>query len=131
MRTVKGAAEINSWGGYEKQYQVRIDPTLLIKYGLTFDEVMQAVEENNQNVGGGMVRQGTQAVLVQGRRPHDEHRANQKHRQSPRKDGVPIRVGDVADVTIGSEIRRGAVTADGKGRSRDGAGLHADGRKHA
>src|SRR5215813_5682121 len=54
MRSVKGAAEINSWGGYEKQYQVRIDPNLLIKYNLTFDEVVSAVEDNNQNVGGGM-----------------------------------------------------------------------------
>src|SRR5882724_3984666 len=66
MRTVKGAAEINGWGGYEKQYQVRIDPASLIKFGLTFDQVLHAVEENNQNVGGGMVREGTQAVLVQG-----------------------------------------------------------------
>src|SRR5262249_61133 len=66
MRTVKGAAEINSWGGYEKQYQVRINPSLLIKYGLTFDQVVSAVEQNNQNVGGGMVREGTQALLVQG-----------------------------------------------------------------
>src|SRR5206468_3727880 len=62
MRTVKGVAEINGWGGYERQYQVRISPQLLIKHGLTFDEVVRAVEENNQNVGGGMVREGTQAV---------------------------------------------------------------------
>src|SRR4029078_13653062 len=41
MRSVKGVAEINSWGGYEKQYQVRIDPNLLIKFGLTFDEVVR------------------------------------------------------------------------------------------
>src|SRR3954466_11207586 len=66
MRTVKGAAEINSWGGYEKQYQVRIDPNKLIKFGLTFDEVVRAAEENNRNVGGGNVRQGTRSVLVQG-----------------------------------------------------------------
>src|SRR6185369_5404670 len=45
MRTVKGAAEINGWGGFEKQYQVRIDPSLLIKHGLTFDQVVKAVEE--------------------------------------------------------------------------------------
>src|SRR5207244_1836516 len=63
MRTVKGAAEINSWGGYEKQYQVRIDPNLLIKYRLTFDEVVTAVEENNRNVGGGNVLEGSQSVL--------------------------------------------------------------------
>src|SRR5258707_231093 len=59
MRTVKGTAEINSWGGYEKQYQVRIDPNLLIKYSLTFDEVVRAVEENNRNVGAGNIREGT------------------------------------------------------------------------
>ncbi len=74
MRTVKGAAEINSWGGYEKQYQVRIDPNLLIKFGLTFDEVIEAVEVNNRNVGGGNVREGSQSVLVQGVGAHGQSR---------------------------------------------------------
>jgi len=122
MRTVKGVAEINSWGGYEKQYQVRIDPNLLIKYGLTFDEVMRAVEENNRNVGGGNVREGTRSVLVQGlgRTVNIEQI---KGIVITAHDGVPIRVGDVADVTIGSEIRRGAVTADGKGEVVMGLGF--------
>ncbi len=84
MRTVKGVAEINGWGGYEKQYQVRIDPTLLIKYGLTFDQVMQAIEQNNQNVGGGMVHQGTQAVLVQGLGRTAQHRRRSKASSSHR-----------------------------------------------
>src|SRR5262249_33855671 len=57
LRTVKGTAEVNSWGGYEKQYQVCIDPARLIKYGLTFDEVVEAVESNNRNVGGRNTRQ--------------------------------------------------------------------------
>jgi cobalt-zinc-cadmium resistance protein CzcA len=122
MRTVKGVAEINSWGGYEKQYQVRIDPNLLIKYGLTFDEVVRAVEENNRNVGAGNVREGTQSVLVQGlgRTTNVEQI---KGIVITAKDGVPIRVGDVGDVTIGSEIRRGAVTADGKGEVVMGLGF--------
>lgn len=122
MRTVKGVAEINSWGGYEKQYQVRIDPNRLIKYGLTFDEVVRAVEENNRNVGGGNVREGTQSVLVQGlgRTVNVEQIKRIVIRA---KDGVPVRVGDVADVTIGSEIRRGAVTADGKGEVVMGLGF--------
>ncbi len=122
MRKVKGAAEINSWGGYEKQYQVRINPTLLIKFGLTFDQVVQAVEENNQNVGGGMIREGTQAVLVQGvgrTASIDQIKAI----VITAKDGVPIRVGDVAEVVIGSEIRRGAVTADGNGEVVMGLGF--------
>ena len=122
MRTVKGAAEINSWGGYEKQYQVRIDPNLLIKYGLTFDEVVKAVEENNRNVGAGNIREGTRSVLVQGlgRTTNvDQIRAIVISAQH----GVPIRVSDVAEVVIGSEIRRGAVTADGKGEVVMGLGF--------
>ena len=122
MRTVPGVAEINSWGGYEKQYQVQIDPNLLIKYGLTFDEVVKAVEENNRNVGAGNIREGTRSVLVQGlgRTTNiDQIKAiviSAKH-------GVPIRVSDVAEVAIGSEIRRGAVTADGKGEVVMGLGF--------
>jgi heavy metal efflux system protein len=122
MRTVKGAAEINTWGGYEKQYQVRIDPSRLIKHGLTFDEVVRAVQENNRNVGAGTVRQGTQSVLVQGlgrTSSIDQIKAI----VVTAKDGVPIRVGDVAEVVIGSEIRRGAVTADGKGEVVMGLGF--------
>ncbi len=122
MRTVKGAAEINSWGGYEKQYQVRIDPNLLIKFGLTFDEVVWAVEENNRNVGGGNVREGTQSVLVQGLGRTVNIEAI-KGIVIKAKDGMPTRVGDVADVMIGSEIRRGAVTADGKGEVVMGLGF--------
>ena len=119
---MKGAAEINSWGGYEKQYQVRIDPNRLIKYDLTFDEVVRAVEENNRNVGGGNIREGTQSVLVQGvgRTTNVEQI---KGIVITATDGVPIRVGDVAEVAIGPEIRRGAVTADGKGEVVMGLGF--------
>jgi cobalt-zinc-cadmium resistance protein CzcA len=122
MRTVKGVAEINSWGGYEKQYQVRIDPNLLVKFHLTFDDVTRAVEENNRNVGAGNVEEGTQSVLVQGV-GRTVNVAQIKGIVITAKDGVPVRVGDVADVTIGSEIRRGAVTADGKGEVVMGLGF--------
>jgi cobalt-zinc-cadmium resistance protein CzcA len=122
MRTVKGTAEINSWGGYEKQYQVRIDPNLLIKHGLTFAEVIRAVQENNRNVGAGNVREGTRSVLVQGlgRTTNIEQIKNIVIKA---KDGVPTRVADIAEVMIGSEIRRGAVTADGKGEVVMGLGF--------
>src|SRR5262249_16276389 len=66
LRTVKGVAEVNSWGGYEKQYQVRIDPERLVKYGLTFDQVVEALEKNNKNIGGGSIRQGSQMLLIHG-----------------------------------------------------------------
>src|SRR5262245_55192783 len=66
LRTVKGVAEVNSWGGFEKQYQIRLDPVRLTRHGLTFDQVVEAVQKNNKNVGGGNVRRGTQMLLVHG-----------------------------------------------------------------
>lgn len=122
LRTVPGTAEINSWGGYEKQYQIRVNPNLLIKHGLTFDQVVRAVEENHRNVGGGSIREGTQSVLVQGlgrAGTIDEI----KGIVITSKQGVPIRVADVGEVMIGSEIRRGAVSADGKGEVVLGLGF--------
>lgn len=122
MRTVKGTAEINSWGGYEKQYQVRIDPSRLIKHGLTFDQVVEAVEKNNRNVGGGNIRKNSQMLLVHGigRTVNVEQI---KNIVVTAKEGVPIRVREVADVEIGHEVRRGAVTADGKGEVVLGLGF--------
>lgn len=122
MRTVPGTAEINTWGGHEKQYQVRIDPNLLIKHGLTFDDVVRAAEENNRNVGAGSIREGTQSVLVQGL-GRTTNIGEIKAIVITAKDGVPIRIGDVAEVVIGSHIRRGAVTADGKGEVVLGLGF--------
>ncbi len=122
LRTVPGTAEVNSWGGYEKQYQVRIDPERLIKHGLVFDEVVEAVRANNRNVGGGNITQNSQMLLVHGigRTVNIRQLQNIVIRA---KDGVPIRVKDVADVEIGHEIRRGAVTADGQGEVVYGLGF--------
>ncbi len=122
LRTVSGTAEVNSWGGYEKQYQVRIDPDRLIKHGLLFDQVVAAVKENNRNVGGGNITQNSQMLLVHGlgRTVNIEQIENIVITAS---DGVPIRVGDVANVEIGHEIRRGAVTADGQGEVVYGLGF--------
>lgn len=122
LRTVRGTAEVNTWGGYEKQYQVRIDPDRLVKHGLTFDQVFSAVRENNRNVGGGAIRQNSQMLLVHG----------QGRTASPEQigaivvtatHGVPIRVRDVAEVATGHEIRRGAVTIGGQGEAVLGLGF--------
>ncbi|MHB1425289.1 MAG: efflux RND transporter permease subunit [Gemmataceae bacterium] len=122
LRTVRGVAEVNSWGGFEKQYQVRIDPDRLIKHDLTFDRITEAVEKNNKNVGGGNIRQNSQMLLVHGlgRTVNVEQI---KNIVVSAKEGVPIRVRDVADVEVGHEIRRGAVTADGKGEVVLGLGF--------
>eukprot|EP00456_Euglypha_rotunda_P006221 TRINITY_DN1105_c0_g1_i1.p1 TRINITY_DN1105_c0_g1~~TRINITY_DN1105_c0_g1_i1.p1 ORF type:complete len:1054 (-),score=257.18 TRINITY_DN1105_c0_g1_i1:623-3784(-) len=122
MRTVRGTAEINSWGGYEKQYQIRIDPERIIRHGLTFNEVVEAVQRNNFNVGGGNIRQQGGMLLVQGLgRTVGIDQLRQIVIDA--KEGVPVRIADVADVVIGHEIRRGAVTADGKGEVVLGLGF--------
>ena len=116
LRTVPGVAEVNSWGGYEKQYQVRPDPDRLFKYGLTFADVVGALETNNQNVGGGGVTRGNQFLLVHGlARTADLEQI--RGVVVTAKDGVPVKVGQVADVEVGYEIRRGAVTANGRGEA--------------
>jgi cobalt-zinc-cadmium resistance protein CzcA len=115
-------AEVNSWGGYEKQYQVRLDPSRLVKHGLTFDQVLEAVKENNRNVGGGSVTAGARMLLVQGlgRTTSLEQIGNIV---VTAKDGVPVRVRDVAVVETGHEIRMGAVTAHGRGEAVLGLGF--------
>jgi heavy metal efflux system protein len=113
---VPGVAEINAWGGYEKQFEVQTDPAKLAKYALTLDDLRRALKQNNQNVGGGYVIRSGEASLVHGvaRTVSTEQIANiviEAH------DGVPIRVRDVAEVEIGHAIRRGGVTAEGKGEA--------------
>lgn len=122
LRSVRGVAEVNSWGGYEKQFQVRIDPDRLIKHGLTFDEVVEAVAANNRNVGGGTIVEEKRLQLVHGvgRTVNIEEIGNIVITAT---DGVPIRVRDVADVQIGHEIRRGTVTANGRGEAVLGLGF--------
>ncbi|MCC7086522.1 MAG: efflux RND transporter permease subunit [Pirellulales bacterium] len=122
LRSIPGVAEVNSWGGYEKQYQVRIDPARLVKHGLTFNQVTEAVRENNRNVGGGNITVGSQMLLVQGqgRTVNVEQIENIVINA---KDGVPIRVSDVADVQTGHEIRQGAVTAHGRSEAVLGLGF--------
>ena len=122
LRTVRGTAEVNSWGGFEKQYQVRIDPAGLIKHDLTFEEVVNAIKANNRNVGGGNISRNTEMLLVHGiaRTVNIEQIENIVIKAM---DGSPIRVGDVSNVEIGHEIRRGAVTADGQGEVIYGLGF--------
>ena len=122
LRSIPGVAEVNSWGGYEKQYQVRIDPARLVKHGLTFDHVVEAVKDNNRNVGGGSVTVGSQMLLVQGLGRTVNLEQIRKIVVTA-KDGVPIHVGDVADVETGHEIRMGAVTAHGRGEAVLGLGF--------
>ena len=114
LKPIAGVNEVNSFGGYVKQYQVLILPDKLLKYGLTTNDVVEAVERNNANAGGGVIVRGWEQVYLRGvgllKDIPDIERIVLKA-----KDGTPVYLRDVADVAIGAEPRQGAVTRDGKG----------------
>jgi cobalt-zinc-cadmium resistance protein CzcA len=122
LRKVAGVAEVNSWGGFERQYHVITTPQALISYDLTLDSVFEALEKNNQNVGGGQIVTSGQTLLVHGvgRVTTIEQIENVVIRAHA---GAPVRIKDVAEVALGHEIRRGAVTADGQGEAVLGLGF--------
>ena len=113
MRTVPGVAEVNSIGGYARQYHVTPNADQLAAMGLTLGDVVEALEANNANRGAGYVeRAGEQILLrVPGRA---ENETDIAQIVVATRGGVPIRVGDIADVVIGSELRTGAATQNGK-----------------
>ncbi|MCU0883364.1 MAG: CusA/CzcA family heavy metal efflux RND transporter [Beijerinckiaceae bacterium] len=113
LRTVPGVTEVNSVGGFRRQYVVAPIPARLSAFGLTISDLVSALERNNANVGAGYIEQSGSQFLI--RVPGQvtgttdlsgiivAHRGN-----------IPIRVVDVADVEIGAELRNGAATKDGK-----------------
>ena len=122
LKSVKGTAEVNAWGGLNKQYQVRVDPARLRKYDLSFDQVVQAVPINNFNVGGGSIARSGDSVLVYGvGRTIDIDQIGRIVIDS--REGAPIRIRDVGEVVIGHEIRKGAVTYGGEGEVVLGLGF--------
>ncbi len=122
MRSVAGVAEVNTWGGDERRIEIVVDPEELAKRGLTMDRLIEAVERNNANVGGGAIDQAGESSLVQGVGIVTTLQDIEAIVITARE-GVPVRVADVARVMEGREIRRGAVTADGKGEAVLGLGF--------
>jgi cobalt-zinc-cadmium resistance protein CzcA len=130
LRQVRGVAEVNAWGGFEKQYHVVAEPERLIKHGLTFADLIEALQANNQNVGGGQVVRGGESLLVQGL-----GLATGVQQIADivitAHEGAPVRVRDVATVQVDHEIRRGAVTAEGRGEAVLGLGFMLMGENSA
>jgi cobalt-zinc-cadmium resistance protein CzcA len=122
LRSVPGVAEINAWGGNEKQWHVVVDPRRLQKFELSLSDVYLALERNNANVGGGVIERGGGASLVLGVGVLDNAKAVEEVVIAARK-GVPVRVRDVAAVVVDREIRRGATTADAEGEAVLGLGF--------
>lgn len=112
LRSIPGVAEINSQGGYVKQYQVLVDPARLRHYDLSVRQVVQAVADNNANASGGILPQVTEQYLIRGvgmiRTLDDIENIVLKE-----QGGVPVYVRDVAKVQIDAEVRQGAIIKGG------------------
>ena len=112
LRSIPGVAEINSTGGYVKQYQVLVDPNRLRYFKVTIGDVYQALARNNANSGGGVLPQGPESFLVRGVgliRDLDDIRSIVLKEIG----ATPVYIRDVAEVTIGEEVRAGAMIKDG------------------
>ncbi len=113
LRLVPGVTEVNTIGGYEKQFHITPDPARLMAYKLTFDDLVEAIEKNNANVGAGYIERNGEQYLI--RAPGQvDNIATIKQIIVAHKSGVPITIADVADVGFGKELRTGAATRDGK-----------------
>ncbi len=113
LRTAPGVDDVMSWGGQERQFQVVIDPLSLIKFDLTFANVMQVIEANNRQVGGQYIDVGAEQYLVRGLGlvSGEEDIGLMVIKV---EDGVPVYLRDIATVEQGPALRFGAVTRDGK-----------------
>ena len=113
LRTSPGVDDVTSWGGQEKQYQVRIDPMKLIAHNLGFKQVMEALQANNAQVGGNFVDVGREQYLVRGLGlVKDARDIGQIVLKT--EDGTPVYLRDVASITEAGAPRTGAITRDGK-----------------
>ena len=114
LRKVDGVADVNSLGGEVRSYQVVIKPQTLVRNGISIDDVERALAENNRNAGGDRINRNNEVLLVRTlgklQTMDDIKNISIKTRY-----GVPIHVGDVADVRVGSMTRYGAVTSNGEG----------------
>jgi cobalt-zinc-cadmium resistance protein CzcA len=112
LRNVPGVTEINSIGGYAKQYQVAPNPEKLASYGLTLQDIVTALDRNNNNVGAGYIEKRGEQYLI--RAPGQVHSIeDMRNIILGNVQGVPIRIRDVGEVDIGRELRTGAATENG------------------
>ncbi len=113
LRNIPGVTEINTIGGYLKQFHVTPDPGKLVAYGLSFHDVMEALAKNNANVGAGYIEKSGEQYLV--RAPGQVTTIDEiKEIVVKNLGGVPIRMKDIGEVALGKELRTGAATENGK-----------------
>ncbi len=114
LKNIPGVTDVNSFGGYVKQYQIIVDPQKLIKYNLSLREISEALAANNSNAGGNVLEHASEQYIVRGigliQTIEDIEDIVLKENE-----GVPVYVKDVAKIEFGPETRQGALVVDGKG----------------
>ena len=113
LRLVPGVTEVNTIGGFEKQFHVTPEPSRLLAYQLSFDDLVAALEKNNANIGAGYIEKNGEQYLIRAPGQVADIPAIEKIIVA-RRAGLPITVADVAEVGFGKELRTGAATRDGE-----------------
>lgn len=113
LRNVPGVVEVNTIGGYQKEFHVTPDPKLMLTYNLGIDEIMESLEKNNSNVGAGFIERNGEQYLIRTPGQLQDLEAIRRIVVATR-DNLPITLGQIAKVNLGEELRTGAATADGE-----------------
>ncbi len=115
LKSVPGVVEVNTYGGELKTYEVQIRPEKLVSYGLSINDVFNALEESNRNAGGAYIERNQEQYLVRGEGLITSLADIENIVLAPGSEGTPVYVRDVADVKFAPMVRQGAVTRDGEG----------------
>lgn len=114
LQTVPGVAEVASYGGFEKQYQLVIDPVKLQYYNISLMNVMNKVKANNNDVGGRKFEMSNMAYIIRGL-GYIKNKQDIENISLGNYNGIPVRVKDIGEVQMGGDLRLGIFDADGKG----------------
>lgn len=116
LRSVKGVVEVNSFGGFVKQFHIVLNPTLMQNFDVTLDEIWEAVETNNSNAGGNYIEKNFEQYVVRGI-GLIENISDIENIVVKAKNGIPVKISDISEVKIEAQVRYGAATKDGKGEA--------------
>ncbi|NUM42226.1 MAG: efflux RND transporter permease subunit [Leptospiraceae bacterium] len=115
IRSLPGVIDINTIGGEAKQYQVIIDPRRLASHNLTLSKILNRLKESNANVGGGYIMKDNEQMVIRGEGQFKNEDELSKTALKTEKDGIPLLLGQVAQIKVGPAIRFGVITKAGKG----------------
>lgn len=114
LQTVPGVAEVGSFGGFKKQYQIVVDPVKLQFYNLSLKDVIGKVRANNNDVGGRKLDMSGRSYIIRGR-GYIKDKKDIEEIALRNKNGIPVRVKDIGRVQMGGDLRQGIVDANGNG----------------